>query len=562
MLRRKMNNQANLGNWKIFIALAMLMAMFIGIAGAVNLVIPSQDTSQFKTEDPIMFKYKTTDAINITSCLLYRNGTLEQNSTEITFNKTLNFSAAGIPLGIHFMSVNCTDNESNIYDSTKYNILVPVRVNSLGSVNNSVQTTSINFTFNASSDNAVAATLYGNFSGTWKENQTSTFISNKINGFNLTNLEGGIYIWNIKANESAFTTFFRENYTMIVDTIPPTLNTSINNTSPKRDDIINISANLSDNFGLSSCQFITNGTADGSLSILNKSISGTSDKCSQNFTIGLSNENVINFTIIVNDSVNNKNQSSHVIEVANTPPDQVILVSPAAHNFTINRTPTFVWNNITEIDNESVLFNLKIICVGCSDDSRDLNLTTLNYTPSELLYLGDDNFYYNWSITAIDNSSSGITSHGPESEIRNITIESYVSLSLLTDTVDFGALSLGQNDNTTDNVPAPLILDNDGNVFTNISLYADGNLWESASTPTDKFQFKIANVTTKLNSFNWSESIIDFTNLSITSTLAIIDLDYHDTQDSAEVDLHLDVPLDESAGEKRINITFEAKRSK
>ena len=69
---------------------------------------------------------------------------------------------------------------------------------------------------------------------------------------------------------------------------------------------------------------------------------------------------MINYTVIVNDTINNKNQSQFTITVANTPPPQVTLISPKTNNYTINRTPTFVWNNVTDADNDSLLFNILI----------------------------------------------------------------------------------------------------------------------------------------------------------------------------------------------------------
>jgi len=52
------------------------------------------------------------------------------------------------------------------------------------------------------------------------------------------------------------------------------------------------------------------------LDSINISISGTNDKCSQNYTITLAALNVINFTVIVNDTSDNKNQSEFIITVA------------------------------------------------------------------------------------------------------------------------------------------------------------------------------------------------------------------------------------------------------
>ncbi|MBS3131306.1 hypothetical protein J4212_02635, partial [Candidatus Woesearchaeota archaeon] len=110
-----------------------------------------------------------------------------------------------------------------------------------------------------------------------------------------------------------------------IDLVSPGINASANNSAPKVNEDVNITANISDAGGLGTCQFFMNGTSGGSFIILNKSASGTNDQCSQNFTIGLIRGNVINFTVIVNDtSINtaggNANRSQQIITVANTLP--------------------------------------------------------------------------------------------------------------------------------------------------------------------------------------------------------------------------------------------------
>ena len=381
---------------------------------------------------------------------------------------------------------------------------------------------------------------------------------------NLYQLKSSKYYWKVNVTDSSKQTSESQTREFTIDTTNPRINSSINNSVPKRFEVINISANVTDEYALRSCQFIHNQSGPSGLVYENRSVSENDDKCSQNFTITLPRDNVINFTVIAYDTANNTKQSEYITTVANTPPPKVTLRFPQSNNYTINRTPTFGWYNVTDADNDSLLFNIYIECVACSIDNRDVNTTTLNYTPSELLFLGDDNYFYNWSVRAIDNSSNGVTSFGDFSEEWNITINSYVSLSLLTSEVDFGSvLSFGDNDNTTDDSPGPIIVDNDGNVNETVSIYAEDDLWNSAPNPTDKFRFKIGN-TTENNAFNWSGSITNWTNLpnSIeTAVVTITSFDYHDTNDSAEVDLYVKVPTDEPFGEKQSKIVFEDAKS-
>lgn len=397
-------------------------------------------------------------------------------------------------------------------------------------------------------------------------NFTLNFTGKQWNAsFDTTGKTAGL--WNVSTYAIA-DFFFRtqrdnvRNFTLISigDTTKPVISGTINNTAPKRFEIINATFNITDETGLSSGNITFNLSGPNSYNFTFV-LSGTSAQISQNITINLTRGDVINITGYARDTSGNVKQNSTLITIANTPPPQVTLIAPPTSNQTINRTPTFTWNNVTDADNDSLLFNILIVCVGCSSDNRDVNTTNLNFTPSELQFLGDENFYYNWSVRAIDNLSS-VTSFGVFSEIRNITINSFVSLSLLTSTVNFGTLELGKNDNTTDDIPAPIVMDNDGNVFENVSVYAADDLWESIANPTDKFQFKIGNVTIELGSFNWTASTTIFTNLPTAAVTAVVDLNYSDASDSAEADIKIEVPTDEPAGTKQSKVVFEAKRSR
>src|SRR3990167_9145210 len=110
----------------------------------------------------------------------------------------------------------------------------------------------------------------------------------------------------------------KQNSTLIIvaDSTPPRINASLDDKTPFFKSIVNMTANVSDNFNLSFCQFIDNQSlANGAKTFFNVTVTGRNGQCSQNYTIALDAGNVINFTVIVNDSSNNKNQSQHIIEV-------------------------------------------------------------------------------------------------------------------------------------------------------------------------------------------------------------------------------------------------------
>jgi len=102
------------------------------------------------------------------------------------------------------------------------------------------------------------------------------------------------------------------------DNAKPRINASLNATSININQVVNMTANVTDDLQLSFCQFIDNQSlANGAKTYFNKTVVGTNDQCSQNYTIRLSSGNVINFTVLVNDTSGNINQSEQIISVSN-----------------------------------------------------------------------------------------------------------------------------------------------------------------------------------------------------------------------------------------------------
>jgi hypothetical protein len=107
------------------------------------------------------------------------------------------------------------------------------------------------------------------------------------------------------------------------------------------------------------------------------------------------------------------------------------------------------------------------------------------------------------------------------------------------------------------------VVENDGNVHVNISVYSQSNngLWlrSYAGLNTTYFQSRADNTTEK-GSFYWPSSLQDWTNImnSTYKVLHIVDLNYEDTNDTAQIELRVRVPSDESPGVKTATLVFEA----
>ncbi len=249
-----------------------------------------------------------------------------------------------------------------------------------------------------------------------------------------------------------------------------------------------------------------------------------------------------------NDSIGNSNQTdTWSFIVANTPPTTPTLLSPEDGNITTNRTPKFSWNPSTDADNDPVNYTLNITCIGgCSDDNREYSTTDTNFTlPAELRYFGDDGYYYVWNVRAWDGYD-----YSGHSETRNFTVNTKVVLTLINDTVNFGSMMIGQTDNTTDDDPPPFMIQNDGNCFIDVNISASDLLWDTKATASEFFQYKADNTTGEEKSFNWSASLTAFTNVPTVDDIFLKHLNYTDSSDSAEIDLKIEVPLDEPAGDK------------
>lgn len=247
---------------------------------------------------------------------------------------------------------------------------------------------------------------------------------------------------------------------------------------------------------------------------------------------------------------------SSAVTIGNTAPPKVSLYWPEDGNTSVtNRTPTFEWSNVTEVDGDPITYLIEIDDTS-SFASPEVNETsiaetanTTKYTPTTNLQNLDQPYY--WHVRAYDG-----TDYGEWSDTWNFTIKSTVIISLPNNTVDFGYMVINETKNTTNNNPYPIVVRNDGNTLAdiNISLSSgDTGLWESPNyyAPTTYFQYKIDNQTGEEGAFNWSASItfwlpVDVANISN----KIKDLNYTDQIDEAEIDILVTVPPDEPAGAK------------
>jgi len=270
-------------------------------------------------------------------------------------------------------------------------------------------------------------------------------------------------------------------------------------------------------------------------------------------------------TIICSARANNggygswKNSTSKVI-LSNDP--SVSLISPENYTSIIDRTPSFTWSS-SDPEEDNLVYQINITCYhtsggGCSDDNRLVSgISELNYiVTNPLKYISDNGYYYNWSVRASDNNG---VDYGNWSSIWKLDVESLVLITLTNDLVDFGSLDMTGNNDTTDNSPNPFVIENNGNCMANLTVNAT-SLWNSIVDDSSYYQFKIDDKIGEEGSFNWGDSITSWTNIPITGSaqLAIVELNWSNVTDSAEIDLKIVVPSQESAGDRESNVYITA----
>jgi len=172
---------------------------------------------------------------------------------------------------------------------------------------------------------------------------TSAQCSNKtkivVNG-------GSVINFTIRVNDTAGNFRMNDTIITIADKINPVVNTTLNKslTSIFQNDIINITANVTDNIGLSFCQIIIN--QSGFKEIINISLNGaTSAQCSNKTKVILAPGGVINYTIRVNDTSNRFTTNDTIITVTALPSLSVNISSPKNDTeITANTTFTLIVN--------------------------------------------------------------------------------------------------------------------------------------------------------------------------------------------------------------------------
>jgi hypothetical protein len=266
--------------------------------------------------------------------------------------------------------------------------------------------------------------------------------------------------------------------------------------------------------------------------------------------------------VTINDGyIDSTTLNSSSVTIINNAPNKPTLITPTEGNFTGHDRSTFFDWNSTDIDGTNLTYYLNITfdsTLACGADifttiENNISNYTANYD-----FCVDEMIY--WQVRAFD----GIE-NSSWSDLWNFTIESFISLNLTNNTIDFGSINILESKNTDDDILTPFILENNGNVLVNISsIGANGSLFSTFGLNTIYFQFKADNTSTEDDAFNVTDSTTSWTNMTdvdVANISIIKYLDYNDTKDNAEIDIKVTIPSDESPGSKKATIYIIGEQS-
>jgi hypothetical protein len=252
------------------------------------------------------------------------------------------------------------------------------------------------------------------------------------------------------------------------------------------------------------------------------------------------------------------NASSNITIVNDVP--VVTLSSPSDWASSMNRSLAFSWN-IDDADSDPITYEFNLseeYFIGdgtCEDDRYDDTLTDTSYFPAtDLTCLYDNGYYYNWSVRAYDGEV-----YGDWTSVWHVNITADTTISISNASMNFGTLAPLTIENTSDDSPNPFTINNDGNSIMNISLNSS-SLWGVANFNSSYYRFKVDNKSGEAGSFDSNGSVTSWFDVPITgSVVAVKELNYKVDNDSAEVDIRLEVPTNEGPGPKNATIIFSSR---
>jgi len=229
------------------------------------------------------------------------------------------------------------------------------------------------------------------------------------------------------------------------------------------------------------------------------------------------------------------------------------LVTPVnGEDALFDRKVAFDWYDSIDPDEDEITYDINITTKGEADRFYIVGATS-GYTMLEDLSVDTE---YNWTVRACDDE--------PLCSVRsgewNFTIPSTVIINLVVAETNFGTVTHNEIRDTSEGDAAPFVVQNEGNVLTDISVKADESLWTQAGAGlgTDYFRFMAESPEPQdPASFDWGTSQTTWYNVDDEYPIAptINNLKYENANDLAEIEFRIQVPPSESTDAKSTTLT-------
>jgi hypothetical protein len=155
---------------------------------------------------------------------------------------------------------------------------------------------------------------------------------------------------------------------------------------------------------------------------------------------------------------------------------------------------------------------------------------------------------------------SGLSSTALITGTTNLTVVSTIAITLPTSLVDFGLMFPDTTNDTTDSIPLPFTIQNDGNRKVNVTISAT-SLFSTAVNPTDSYKYMIAASGEGTCYIGACTNTAQYYNMPSADSLSICYLNFTNSCDTALIHINATVPVAEPDGIKTSTVTFLASQA-
>jgi len=494
----------------------------------ITLLSPANLTTFTNIRTNVNFTFNVSDESIVGNCSLIINNSVNSTLHSITKGIHINISANFTNTRQDYSwYINCTDSEGNTNTSNQTRqITIDLLNETKGVIPTTVGAVPF-YTINSNPNESCKALVKGdNCNIKWSVNATGK-VGERYVFFAFANATN--YSSDIHHNET-----IRINITIVdiipgvLDSTPPIINGSLNETTIRTGTVLNASYNMTDEVDNDdfNCTIIINSTGADDIRYFNFSFTSytalTNQKCSQNFTISQAAGTVINITAIATDNSSNtaRNETIFTVVAAQVAPivkinnitfsvdpvsgrDAIVLISinvtDADGIGNINATKTIINFTLGARDIAQFRFNLSDDGSGefgtCSNGTHVTEeIVQINCTVSMRYY---DNSSANWVINI---SVEDLDGNVGRNDTLRFTYNQLAAFSItakdISESANLNFSSLNVNDlNKPGKVP--ILLNNTGNDdFSQINITGSALLSGSDNIPISNFNVNITNSST------------------------------------------------------------------